>query len=242
MGARSWSAAVLTAGLSLQYLVFESDRESRREQTRPEGLNPGEGVLFRAETFTNVCQVAFEAPSKERKKGESCPQSATALWGKTSFLCLKPFFQSPLWPWIYLPTFMTFLTTCTVSLWSRFSLFCGQLPTDLWPWLHPGWSTSLWACWCSRPPPWCSPCGTPALCRPRARGIWPPQLWWWPRSWRSSPVCCSSSKSTVSAHGHSQYHLNCMAANNPLFSLFCFILSKSIDFFFFKPKNRLWGL
>lgn len=74
-------------------------------------------------------------------------------------------------------------------------------PDSQWTWLPPGSSTSLWACWCSRPPPWCSPCDTPAPCRPRARGTWPPQLWCWPRSWRSSPVCCSSSRSTVSAPG-----------------------------------------
>lgn len=87
------------------------------------------------------------------------------------------------------------LLDAPLTVWFFLPVPCSPPPP---PWLQPGWSTSPWACWCSRPPRWCSPCGTPVPCRPKARGTWPPRPWWWPRSWRSSPACCSFSRSTVS--------------------------------------------
>lgn len=72
-----------------------------------------------------------------------------------------------------------------------------SLPKQTWPLFD--WSTCPWACWCSRPPPWCSPWDTPGPCRVKVHATSPPQLWCWPSSWRSSPVCCLFSRSTVSS-------------------------------------------
>lgn len=109
---------------------------------------------------------------------------------------------------------------CIAGTWLRSQRLSLQ-PKQTWPLFD--WSTCPWACWCCRPPPWCSPWGTPAPCRAKVHATSPPRLWCWPRSWRSLPACCWFSRSTVSSW--------------LIKALFSFLL-----FFFFTPAGELAGL
>lgn len=57
MDARTWRAAVLTAGLSLQYLVFLPDKESCSRTDTTRGLNTKEGVILCRDKYTYVLTV-----------------------------------------------------------------------------------------------------------------------------------------------------------------------------------------
>lgn len=71
MDARTWSAAVLTAGLSLRYLVWVCLTEGAAGIRPDPRFKPSTRRLFDLETHIFAWGTAFKAPLKQRETGES---------------------------------------------------------------------------------------------------------------------------------------------------------------------------